>query len=65
MIKVISALIVLFERALRYVDSYVRKRKENDRQYESDAIDVDPANWMQNHFTPKTDKTSDRDGKTD
>ena len=65
MIKVISALIVLFERALRYVDSYVRKRKENDRQYESDAIDADPADWMQNHFAAKTDKTDNRDGKTE
>jgi len=65
MIKVISALIVLFERVLRYVDSYVRKKKENDRQFESDSINADPADWMQGHFTPKTDKTSDRNGKTD
>lgn len=64
MIKVISALIILFERVLRYVDSCVRKRKEISRQSESDSINADPSDWMQNHFTPKTYETSDRDKKT-
>lgn len=64
MIKVISALIILFERVLRYVDSCVRKRKEISRQSESDSINADPSDWMQNHFTSKTYETSDRDKKT-
>ena len=62
MINAISAIISIIERALKYVDAYVRKKKESIRQSESDRLNDDPAGWMQNHFTPKTDEASDKDG---
>ena len=65
MINAISAIISIIERALKYVDAYVRKKKESIRQSESDHLNDDPAGWMQNHFAAKTDKTDNRDGKTE
>ena len=65
MINAISAIISIIERALKYVDAYVRKKKESIRQSESDHLNADPADWMQNHFAAKTDKTDNRDGKTE
>ena len=65
MINAISAIISIIERALKYVDAYVRKKKESIRQSESDRLNDDPADWMQNHFAAKTDKTDNRDGKTE
>lgn len=65
MINAISAIISIIERALRYVDSYVRKKKESIRQSESDRLNDDPAGWLQDHFAAKTDKTDNRDGKTE
>ena len=61
MINAISAIISIIERALKYVDAYVRKKKESIRQSESDRLNDDPAGWLQDHFA-KTDKASDKDG---
>ena len=61
----IAAVLSILKRILDYVDKILRKQKEADRQVQSDSINADPADWMQNHFADKTDKTDNRDGKTE
>lgn len=57
----VTAILSILKRILDYVDKILRKKKESIRQSESDHLNDNPADWLQDHFA-KTDKTSDKDG---